>query len=470
MKGIHLLLPLLLFSSWSYAQNNWTAGTGTWSTGANWSGGVPADGDNVIIDCVSACTVTMTANIGLDIQLYIGSQVTLDVAFKTFAIGAGDVTSSVTNYGTILKVKDFKIKGAGTYGQGPTLNNYGTITQVDKLSIGNNNGGGIIINHAGATISVTIEAAAASKGDAHIDGQLTNDGTISVEDEFLLHGGILAGTGNLEAGYIMMKDNPMEGAAGAGSGGIITGGSISDPSGSCSGSTDGSLLYVVPSSTEPTCQAAPGCTFSVLMGADGTGDSTDYYINSSTSSCGESGFVTLPVELLDFSSKSTAQGIELNWSTATESFNSHFEIEKSRDGTSFTSIGIVNGHGTSAEVQTYRYMDREVTSSYYRLKQVDFDGTAAYHEIIKSDDMNFGLFDTNFYPNPATDRVTINLAGFVFATSAEFQLFDLQGQLIKSAVLTSPFTEINLNGLRPGLYIVQTNYLKEKSIDRLLIK
>jgi len=92
----------------------------------------------------------------------------------------------------------------------------------------------------------------------------------------------------------------------------------------------------------------------------------------------------LPVGLTFFTSSISGNDIQLLWQTATESNSSYFEIESSRDGTQFISLGVRNAEGNSSSNINYSFTDTNVESGvhYYRLKQFDKDGHFTYSKII----------------------------------------------------------------------------------------
>ncbi|MEM9887574.1 MAG: lamin tail domain-containing protein [Bacteroidota bacterium] len=92
----------------------------------------------------------------------------------------------------------------------------------------------------------------------------------------------------------------------------------------------------------------------------------------------------LPVELSSFTGKRTTQSIQLNWTTASESNNSHFEIERSHNSKTFQAIGKVMGAGNSLAQSAYTFADQQPLKgmNYYRLRQVDFDGKYEYSEVV----------------------------------------------------------------------------------------
>ncbi|OEK04570.1 hypothetical protein BFP71_13980 [Roseivirga misakiensis] len=114
----------------------------------------------------------------------------------------------------------------------------------------------------------------------------------------------------------------------------------------------------------------------------------------------------LPVELLSFTGRVTDEyAIDLNWATASEVDNSHFDIERSEDGFAFIVIGTVAGMGQSDAINQYEFLDKSplVGRSYYRLKQVDFNGVFEYSSIVSILYDNFednALQAPKFYPNP----------------------------------------------------------------------
>jgi len=146
----------------------------------------------------------------------------------------------------------------------------------------------------------------------------------------------------------------------------------------------------------------------------------------------------IPVELSSFSAVVNSDFIELNWTTATELNNSGFEILRcTENDNEWETIGFVPGFGTTAETHTYSFTDNDVaTGKYsYRLKQLDFDGTFEYSEIIEvSVTLPFDFILGQNYPNPFNPstkiRYQIPVRGFV-----TLKVYDILGHEVAELVM-----------------------------------
>jgi hypothetical protein len=139
--------------------------------------------------------------------------------------------------------------------------------------------------------------------------------------------------------------------------------------------------------------------------------------------------------LTSFTASLNKDNVELSWITSTETNNQGFEVQRSAGG-EFETIAFVEGHGTTTEVQAYVYSDRNVAvGSYsYRLKQIDFDGTVNYSNIVEVDVPAPAVFalDQN-YPNPfnPSTKIAFRLA---VDSKVSLKIFDVLGQEIASLV------------------------------------
>ena len=177
----------------------------------------------------------------------------------------------------------------------------------------------------------------------------------------------------------------------------------------------------------------------------------------------------LPVELTSFSANSSNNLIVLTWETATEINNAGFSVERSSDNKKFSEITFIKGKGTSTEKSVYSYTDKSALSGkyYYRLKQVDFDGTANYSRSIEVDlglPKNYSLEQN--YPNPFNPSSIIRFS-LPLAASVIIKLYNTLGQEVETMLnrdLNAGVHEIVLNGsnLSSGVYFYR---LEARGVD-----
>jgi hypothetical protein len=122
----------------------------------------------------------------------------------------------------------------------------------------------------------------------------------------------------------------------------------------------------------------------------------------------------VPVEFLALTASVNNSEVQLLWSTASELNNMGFEIERSIDNPdNFITVGFVDGKGNSTEINYYSFTDHPQVSGvnqlYYRLKQVDFDGTFSYSDIVNvSYDVPADFVLNQNYPNPFNPSTRIS--------------------------------------------------------------
>ncbi|MBI1266290.1 MAG: T9SS type A sorting domain-containing protein [Cryomorphaceae bacterium] len=190
-----------------------------------------------------------------------------------------------------------------------------------------------------------------------------------------------------------------------------------------------------------------------------TADNTSYTFHWDLSGVSLNCAILLPIELLSFTGKVASDRNELLWITATELNNSHFDIERSTDIENFESIGMVTGAGTSATQSSYIFNDsnRPFGTTYYRLKQTDFNGEYSYSDII-SLTHNSELDLIAVFPNPGKGRFTCELKA-AKEMMIELTAFDLQGRAVMSDVWDidagSSTNIIDLSEVSSGNYILQ---------------
>ncbi|RZL05199.1 MAG: discoidin domain-containing protein [Hymenobacter sp.] len=118
--------------------------------------------------------------------------------------------------------------------------------------------------------------------------------------------------------------------------------------------------------------------------------------------------VPLPVTLTRFSAARQGPEVAVSWATATELHNAGFEVQRSADGATFSTLANVAGAGTTQAGRSYTYLDAAPlrATAYYRLKQVDLDGTATFGPVVAVQAAG-ALATVHAYPNPTTGRATL---------------------------------------------------------------
>jgi photosystem II stability/assembly factor-like uncharacterized protein len=169
----------------------------------------------------------------------------------------------------------------------------------------------------------------------------------------------------------------------------------------------------------------------------------------------------VPVELSSFTINIVNNNIILNWSTSSELNNSGFEIERSRDKTDWEIIGFIEGNGTTTEINNYTFTDNLFENNsrklFYRLKQIDFDGTFEYSHIIEIEVSSPAeFFLSQNYPNPFNPETNISYS-IPEGTNVNIKLYDVTGREIKVLVnekKQSGFYTIKLTSteLSSGIY------------------
>lgn len=183
-------------------------------------------------------------------------------------------------------------------------------------------------------------------------------------------------------------------------------------------------------------------------------------------------FSVLPVELVSFKAVTLKNLISIEWTTASELNNHFFILEKSVNGTSWSQFGTVAGSGTSKAVNSYVYHDDkpEEGVNYYRLVQVDYDGTQTISNAIvafyQTED------DLAVYPNPMQSKTTIYLGKQFTNTRVRASLKSLSGDLVWSKEVFAGASRLNLhfNYLSTGIYILEVENDRFKSFKRLIVE
>lgn len=185
---------------------------------------------------------------------------------------------------------------------------------------------------------------------------------------------------------------------------------------------------------------------------------------------------SVPVELVSFTSISNNGNIVLNWETATETNNSGFAVERKAGSGNFETVAFVEGAGTSTENNRYQFTDNNAISGiyYYRLKQIDYDGTYEYSNVIE---VNTELPDNYLlsqnYPNPFNPATTIKFS-IPESGMVKVSVFNVLGEEV--ATLVNEFREagthevkFNATGLNSGIYFCRFESDSFSDIKKMML-
>lgn len=338
-----------------------------------------------------------------------------------------DGTASTNNAGSLT------IGSSTTYGidqNGGSFTSSGTITGDDEFNL-----------TSGATVGGTLNPGG-SPGTASFTGNVSLTGTINTE---------LDGA-TVDTEYDQVS---VTGTA------TLTGATINVTAGYTPSSTTNYTIVTATSiSGTPTVNLptdAGGITWSQVTGA---------------STIVVTATVALPVELLGFRAITLNNNIELSWETTSEINNDGFEVQHSRNGENWTTLGFIQGAGTIDQVQTYSYRHQQPKGGqhFYRLKQMDFNGGYSYSNVI-----NINLEEEgkvfSFAPNPWNAsineeiRIMLNIVGM-----AKLEIVDVSGKKVYETILSDEKSLLGINQLPIGLYFARLISRNGQFSKKLLVR
>lgn len=178
----------------------------------------------------------------------------------------------------------------------------------------------------------------------------------------------------------------------------------------------------------------------------------------------------LPVSLKSFVATKQGTSAQLNWVTASEVNNKGFYVQRSTDGTKFTNLGFVATQasgGNSTTLLNYSYLDATPGTGavYYRLNQVDLDGTSKYSDV-QSLFMGTSSSDVVVAPNPVISNVNLNNA----QVGADYAIYSMAGQLVKSGKVSASVMSIDASNLPSGMYVIKTSTSAGAPVFKKFIK
>lgn len=221
-----------------------------------------------------------------------------------------------------------------------------------------------------------------------------------------------------------------------------------NPTNNCGG---GTTLFIPQANSGTTSALFPSINNSSYLEYVITGFSEFFPMNSDNSA--------LPVELTSFEAICRESDVLIQWSTSSELNASHFRLESSRDGYTWLFLSEIDASGTTSQAQTYQYSDVKftVTSIYYRLVQVDYDGLetsyAPIHVNCESHENQM-----NVYPNPTRSEFNLSIASAENFGQQTIVVTDLSGKIVHTHAIDLtvgsyliPFENLNWS---QGTYLV----------------
>lgn len=428
-----LLLLACLFSFGAFAVKYTTINSGSWNDPTIWS----LDGGSTPCGCVPSTSVSAdSVTINHDVTLT--SHLTIDNNAQLTVNGSGSLT------GTTYRLTVLGNAQADLYG--PC-----TFVRLTNGAASGNNGGTINIHNAIVQLLGPVRL---------------YDGTTTVE------GFLYLTTGNFQV-YPNATFNTLSGAKLELFGGNITnegalsicadccvtttGNWTNEATGTVSGSGSATTTLGNMNNFGSFSSTITWCSVGFDTGMPSTED-----CSTSTTTCGA---VMLPVELVAFEGTSMRDHNLLSWVTATEKDCQQFTVTVSTDGNYWTPIGSVDCNGTTTSTSYYQYHDYDYAEgvSYYRLEQMDVDGSIYYSNPISISRAQSATIKC--YPNPATMGSTVFITGTDGA--GELSVFGPTGTAVYSALINQPTggsAAIETGSLRSGVYLVE--YTNSSGVQR----
>jgi hypothetical protein len=159
-----------------------------------------------------------------------------------------------------------------------------------------------------------------------------------------------------------------------------------------------------------------------------------------------------PVKLSSFSAVRSKQVVALSWNTEFEIDAKEFIVERA-EGTAFRSVGTISTNGNSSTRKSYSFNDKNENTgtTFYRLRNVDLNGTFTYSEIRTVKGIG-AVNDVTVFPNPARSNSKISVVGVT--ANSSIQLLDFSGKVLKNMNSTT-INSLDLSGVKNGTYLIR---------------
>ena len=376
-----------------------------------------------------------SSDININGDFYVGNDFTNNSGSSSLVLnGISTIDGNVTLYNNapIINNGNMTINGTTTIGTNAGITNNDTITTNGTVS----NGG--TIDNSG-TFNANQEFTN-SWG-----GQLTNSGDFIAQDN-LTNQGSIDNTNTIDVGGDIENDYSSE----INNNGSITVDGSVDNNGEISGSGSTLVGGTMDTSDGTITESGNICSQDGSSNPVTNGESN---IDPAVSICGQTDDTPLPVELIEFNTSETSEGVELSWTTASEINNDYFTIQRAVDNSDFENIATIEGAGTSNKIINYSYIDTENISGqniYYRIKQTDYDGSTSYSWI--EDISNDKEMVLNVFPNPVNhgDQFTIQSS----EKDINITIYNSSGQQVLKKKINKNEIDIDSYNLSKGVNVI----------------
>lgn len=179
----------------------------------------------------------------------------------------------------------------------------------------------------------------------------------------------------------------------------------------------------------------------------------------------------LPVELTAFGARREGSVVNCAWATASEKNSRDFTVERSRDGHSFETLGLVAAVGSSSSASVYAFRDKQPLAgrSYYRLRQTDLDGAVAYSPLALVAGIELGL--PVVVPNPGTGDFALLLPETLTLTGPVIVRNVLGAEVLRLPTADAgQALRFDLRGQAAGVYLVQLDTSAGRRVLRVSLQ
>ncbi len=216
-------------------------------------------------------------------------------------------------------------------------------------------------------------------------------------------------------------------------------------------------------------------------GTNNTATFTVDFTNGQYYTLGSTEVAALPITLLSFEAKKINENqVRLDWTTADETNNAFFTIERSTDGKKFEAIANLQGAGNSENTNLYNWIDTNpiIGNNFYRLRQTDFSGESSVSEMLRVFiEFNAGAIEYNIYPNPIQIGESLNIKyGVSEESMLEIKFVSTSGQVLlkqtESVFPESGNISLSTDKLQRGLVLVMITDLNthQKQTFKILVR